>query len=403
MAFGEPQMPPSLASPIPPVPPGWIRQDQLFPTPPRTHPEHIRTPSQQPQQPNLDAQQQLPQQQLPQQQLPQQQHPQQQHPQQQHPQQQHPQQQHPQQQQPRAPYPHTYPPHWPGYVGPGLKGPPLNPFVSGVQQGMQAFFKENGKSLLNHFNRELGSLRTLLEEALSQWQPSVNGALVSLQSRLVDLQCTMDEFVHKTGEAHAKLREELASIQRSLEASKSRRPLPISARIACTNECHEQTEAIKEIVRETQSSVEAIRAALGSRKGGKTRPASRISGIAKTRQKSRSGRKASQGTAQEAAGAIGKGVGQKAMPCTALPERQRERSPENVKDTDRNPLPKAPGASKEPSLPASVVGKEPCDYVSVENAPCKHYQCDGCTSTEKKPSRTQPHGLRRSVRILGKK
>ncbi|KAH7115747.1 hypothetical protein B0J13DRAFT_571803 [Dactylonectria estremocensis] len=379
MAFRESQMPPSSASPIPPVPPGWIGPDQLFPTPPRTHPEHTRTSCQQPQQPHLDAQQQRPQQQ----------HPQQQHPQQQHP------QQHPQQ--PRTPYPHTYQPHWPGYVGPGLKGPPLNPFVSGIQLGMQAFFNENGKSLLSLFNRELGSLRTLLEEALSQWQPSVNGALVSLQSRLVDLQCTMDEFVPKTGEAHAKLREELASIQRSLEASKPRRPLPI----ACTNECREQTKAIKGMVRETQNSVEAIRAALSSRKGGQTRRVGRKKGKSKPPQKSSPGSRANRRPAQGGARAISQGVGQgidqKAMSCTALPERQRERSPENVKDTDRNPLPKAPGAS------ASVAGEEPCDYISVENAPCKHYQCDGCTSTEKKPSPTQPHGLRRSVRIHGKK
>ncbi|KAH7120045.1 hypothetical protein B0J13DRAFT_567996, partial [Dactylonectria estremocensis] len=290
-------------------------------------------------------------------------------------QQQRPKQQHPQQ--PRALYPDTYPPHWPNYAGLGLKGPPLNPFVSGVQQGMQAFFKENGKRLSNGpylgpFNRELGSLRTLLEEALSQWQPSVNGALVSLQSRLVDLQCTMDEF------------------------------------------CHEQTEAIKEMVRETQSSVEALRAALGSRKGGQTRRVGRISapkrkkGKSEARQKSSPGSRANRGPAQGAAGAIrqgvGQGIGQKAM------------SRENVKDTDRNSSHKAPGAPKEPSLPASVAGEElgrircqscqcwqPCDYVSAESSPCKRYQCDGCTSTEKKPSPTQPHGLRRSVGVRGRK
>ncbi|KAH6956048.1 hypothetical protein BKA56DRAFT_624899 [Ilyonectria sp. MPI-CAGE-AT-0026] len=131
---------------------------------------------------------------------------------------------------------------------------------------------------------------------------------------------------------------------------------------ACTNEGHEQTEAIKEMVRETQSSVEALRAALGSRKGGQTRRVGRISaskrkkGKSETRQKNSPGSRANRGPAQGAAGAIGQGVGQrigqKAMSCTALPGRQRERSPENVKDTDRNSLHKAPGAPKEPSLPA---------------------------------------------------
>ncbi|KAL6402812.1 hypothetical protein AUP68_14010 [Ilyonectria robusta] len=232
---------------------------------------------------------------------------------------------------------------------------------------MQAFFKENGERLsevvattlmakikgpyLDPFNNELGSLRTLLEEALSQRQPSVNDSLANLQSQLVDLQCTMYEFVPRTGEAQAELREELASIQRSLEASKPRRLIPSSTGMACTGECHKQAEAIKKMVRETQGSVEALRAALASRKGS---PARRVRASASTRnkgktkapQKSSSGRRANRGPDRGpdrgAAGAIGQGIGQGALSCTALPERQREQSPKGVRD----------------SLPASVAGEE---------------------------------------------
>ncbi|KAH6980534.1 hypothetical protein EDB80DRAFT_874955 [Ilyonectria destructans] len=445
MTFGEPQKPPSFASPIPPFRPGWARPDQQFPSPTPTHPG---TPPQQTQQPHLDAQQQCAQQQQAQQQHAQQQQAQQQHldaqqqyAQQQQAQQQQAQQQHAQQQQaqqqhldaqqqyaqqqhaqwqhlqwqhaqqPHAPSTKTFPPHWPVYAGPGLKGSPLNPFVSGVKQGMQAFMKENGKQLskavaatvmdeikgpfLGSFNRELGSLRTLLEEALSQWQPSINSTLLSLQSQLVDLQFTMNEFVPMTGEAHAELREELASMQRSFEASKPRRPLPSSPRTV------KQAKAIKEMMRQTQGSVEVLRGSLGSRKGSQTRRVGRISaskkkkGKAKTRQKSRSGSRANRGPAQRQARAIGQGVGQgicqKALLCTA------------------------PRASKDPSLPAGVAGDElgrircqscqswqHCAHVSIKGSPYKRYRCDGCTSTEKQASSTQPHGLRRSLRIHGK-
>lgn len=42
--------------------------------------------------------------------------------------------------------------------------------------------------------------------------------------------------------------------------------------------------------------------------------------------------------------------------------------------------------------------------ISVEISPCKCWHYDRCTSTEKKPSPIQPHGLGRSVRIQrGKK
>ncbi|KAL6402797.1 hypothetical protein AUP68_13995 [Ilyonectria robusta] len=382
MTLGGPQIPPYFALPIPPVPSGWTKPDQQFPTPPHTHQEYTRTPRQESQQPHSNAHQNA-QQMHAQQQHAQQQHAQQQHAQQQHAQQQHAQQQHAQQSRfphPHAPYPHTYPQHWPNYVGSGLKVPPSNPFASGVQQGMQAFFKENGERLsevvattlmakikgpyLDPFNNELGSLRTLLEEALSQKQPSVNDSLANLQSQLVDLQCTMYEFVPRTGEAHAELREELASIQRSLEASKPRRLIPSSTGMACTGECHKQAEAIKKMVRETQGSVEALRAALASRKGS---PARRVRASASTRnkgktkapQKSSSGRRANRGPDRGAAGAIGQGIGQEALSCTALPERQRKRSPEDVKDTDRNSLSKAPRAHRESSLPASVAGEQP--------------------------------------------
>ncbi|KAH6956025.1 hypothetical protein BKA56DRAFT_663148 [Ilyonectria sp. MPI-CAGE-AT-0026] len=376
--------------------------------------QHLDAQQQHAQQQHLDAQQQHAQQQQAQQQQAQQQHAQRQHAQQQQQQQaqqqhldaqqQHAQQQHAQwphlqwqhAQQPHAPSTKTFPPHWPGYAGPGLKGSPLNPFVSGVQQGMQAFMKENGKQLskavgatvmdeirgpfLGSFNRELESLRTLLEEALSQWQPSINSALLSLQSQLVDLQFTMNEFVPMTGAAYAELREELASMQRSFEASKPRRPLPSSPRTV------KQAKAIKEMMRQTQGSVEVLRGSLGSRKGSQTRRVGRISaskkkkGKAKTRQKSRSGSRANRGPAQRQARAIGQGVGQgicqNALLCTA------------------------PRASKDPSLPAGVAGDELGR--SIKGSPYKRYRCDGCTSTEKQPTSTQPHGLRRSLRIHGK-
>ncbi|KAH7132989.1 hypothetical protein EDB81DRAFT_859538 [Dactylonectria macrodidyma] len=248
MTLGEPQMPP-FTSHIPPVRPGWTGPDQRFPTPPRTYLEHTRASlhhhSSNTHSSNTHSG-------------------------------------------------HTY---------------------LGVQQGLQDFFKEHGQRLrkaiaatvmdeikgpcLDTFNRELGSLRTLMEEAFSQWQLTGNVTLV---------------------------------------------------------------EAIEKMVRETQSSVEVLRALHGSRKGSNTRPVSRTSGIAKTRKKSRSGRRASQGPAQGAAGAVsqrvGQGIDQKALPCTALPERQRKRSPKDVKDTDGNSLPKAPRVSKGPSLPPSVADEE---------------------------------------------
>ncbi|KAH6984152.1 hypothetical protein EDB80DRAFT_243764 [Ilyonectria destructans] len=154
MAFGEPQMPPSFASPIPLVPLGWIRRTSSFQRLPvhiqnihehhvNNHSSHIWMHSNNAHSSNTHSN--------------------------------------------HAHRTLTRTRRTGLAIGLGLKGPPLNPFVSGVQQGMQAFFKENGKRLsnvvaatlmaeikgqyLSLFNRELGSLRTLLR--------SLNGSRAS--------------------------------------------------------------------------------------------------------------------------------------------------------------------------------------------------------------------------------